>query len=150
MRFRTTILTTGKSAAGIVVPPEVVAALGSSRKPAVRVTIRGYTYRSTVATIDGRFMVGVSAENRTAAGVAGGDEVDVDMELDTAPRTVAVPDDFAAALAAEPAARAFFDGLSYSQRQWFVLGVTGAKTAETRQRRIDAAMDRLRDGRGQR
>jgi hypothetical protein len=150
MRFHTTILSAGRTAAGIVVPPEVIAALGSSRKPAVSVTIRGYTYRSTVATIDGQFMVGVSAENRAAAGVAGGDEVDVDIELDTAPRTVAVPDDFAAALAAEPKAEAFFEGLSYSQRQWFVLGITGAKAAETRQRRIDAALDRLREGRGQR
>jgi hypothetical protein len=150
MRFHTTILTTGKAASGIVIPPEVVSALGSSRKPAVSVTIRGYTYRSTVATIDGRFMVGVSAENRAAAGVQGGDEVDVDIELDTAPRTVGIPDDFAAALAAEPKAKAFFEGLSYSQRQWFVLGITGAKAPETRQRRIDAALDRLREGRGQR
>jgi len=150
MRFRTTILTTGKTAAGIVIPPEVVAALGSSRKPAVSVTIRGYTYRSTVATIDGRFMVGVSAENRANAGVAGGDEVDVDIELDTAPRTVTVPPDFAAALTPWPAARAFFDRLSYSQQSWFVLGIEDAKTPETRQRRIDAAVARLREGRGQR
>ena len=92
----------------------------------------------------------MSAENRAKAGVAGGDEVDVDIELDTEPRTVAVPPDFEAALAAEPKARAFFDGLSYSQRSWFVLGIEGAKTPETRQRRISGALDRLREGRGQR
>jgi Bacteriocin-protection, YdeI or OmpD-Associated/Domain of unknown function (DUF1905) len=150
VRFRTTILSAGKTAAGIVIPPEVVAALGSSRKPPVRVTIRDYTYRSTVATIDGRFMVGVSAENRAKAGVAGGDEVDVDIELDTEPRTVELPADFAAALEAEPKAKSFFDGLSNSQKGWFVGGIEGAKTAETRQRRIDGALDRLRKGRGQR
>ena len=150
MRFRTTILSAGKTAAGIVIPPDVLAALGTSRKPPVRVTIRDYTYRSTVATVDGRFMVGVSAENRAKAGVAGGDEVDVDIELDTEPRTVELPADFAAALEAEPKAKSFFDGMSNSQKGWFVSGIEGAKTQETRQRRIDGALDRLREGRGQR
>jgi Bacteriocin-protection, YdeI or OmpD-Associated/Domain of unknown function (DUF1905) len=150
LRFRTTILTSGKTAAGIVVPDDVIAALGAGRKPAVSVTIRGFTYRSTVATIDGRFMVGVSAENRAAAGVAGGDEVDVDLELDTAPRTVEVPADLAAALVPVPAARDFFDKLSYSEKRWFVLGIEDAKTPETRQRRVDKAVARLREGRGAR
>jgi hypothetical protein len=150
MKFRTTILQSGKTATGIEVPEEVVTALGSGRKPAVLATIGGHTYRSTIATMGGRFMLPVSAENRTAAGVAGGDEVDVDLELDTEPRTIDVPADFAAALDAEPAARKFFDGLSYSQQGWFVLGVEGAKKAETRQRRIEAAVTRLREGRGQR
>jgi len=150
MRFRVEILTTGKTAAGFVVPAEVMAALGAGKKPAVQVTINGHTYRSTVATIEGRPMIGVSAENRAAAEVEGGQTVDVDLELDTAPRTVDVPEDFAAALAPFPAARAFFDGLNYSERRWFVLGIDDAKTPETRQRRIDKAVDRLRSGRGQR
>ena len=106
MRFHTTILQGGKTATGIRVPDEVVEALGSGRRPAVTVTINGYTYRSTIAVMGGEYMVGVSAEHRAGAGVAGGDEVDVDLELDTAPREVAVPDDFGAALDAEPAARA--------------------------------------------
>jgi len=148
MRFRTTILTTGKAAAGIVIPPEIVEGFGSGRKPPVSVTINGFTYRSTVATIDGRFMVGVSADNRAKAGVAGGETVDVDIELDTAPRSVDVPDDLAAALGPYPAARAFFDGLSNSQKSWFVLGIEDAKTAETRQRRVEKAVERLREGRG--
>jgi hypothetical protein len=148
MRFRTTILTSGKTAAGIEIPRAVVEALGSGRKPPVAVTINGHTYRSTVATIDGKFMVGVSADNRAKAGVAGGETVDVEIELDTAPRTVAVPDDLAAALAPHPAARSFFDGLSNSQKQWFVLGIEDAKTPETRRRRIDKAVVRLRAGRG--
>jgi uncharacterized protein YdeI (YjbR/CyaY-like superfamily) len=92
-------------------------------------------------------MVGVSAENRAGAGVAGGDEVDVDVELDTAPREVDVPPDLAAALAAEPEARRTFEGLSYSNRSWHVLQVTGAKSEETRQRRIARSVDALKQGR---
>ncbi len=92
-------------------------------------------------------MIGVSAENRAAAGVAGGDEVDVDLELDTAPREISVPDDLAAALDAEPDARRTFDGLSYSNKSWHVLQVTGAKTDETRQRRIAKSVEALKAGR---
>jgi hypothetical protein len=147
MRFRTTILQSGKTATGIQVPAEVVEALGSGRRPAVKVTINGYTYRNTVAVIGGVYMVGVSAEHRAGAGVAGGDEVDVDVELDTAPREVAVPADFAAALDAEPNARRTFDGLSYSNKSWHVLQVTGAKTDDTRQRRIAKSVDLLKQGR---
>lgn len=147
MRFRTTIELGGKTATGIRVPDEVVEALGAGKRPAVTVTINGFTYRSTVAVMGGVYMVGVSAENRAGAGVAGGDEVDVDIELDTAPREVAVPADFAAALDAEPAARRTFDGLSNSNKSWHVLQVQGAKTDETRQRRIAKSVEVLREGR---
>jgi hypothetical protein len=147
MRFRTAILQSGKTATGIQVPDEVVEALGSGRRPPVTVTINGYRYRSTVAVMGGVFMVGLSAEHRAGAGVAGGDEVEVDLELDTAPREVTVPPDLAAALDAEPAARSTFDGLSYSNRSWHVLQVTGAKTEETRQRRIAKSVETLRQGR---
>jgi hypothetical protein len=147
VRFRTTIQQGGKTATGIQIPEEVVEALGSGKRPAVKVTINGYTYRSTVAVLGGRYMVGVSAEHRAGAGVAGGEEVDVDVELDTAPREVRVPDDFAAALDAEPAARRTFDGLSHSNRSWHVLQVEGAKTSETRLRRIARSVDVLRQGR---
>jgi hypothetical protein len=147
MRFRTTIVQSGKTATGIEVPGEVMEALGSGRRPAVRVTINGYSYRSTVASLGGKSMVGLSAEHRAGAGVAGGDEVEVDLELDTAPREVTVPADLAAALDAEPAARATFDGLSYSNRSWHVLQVTGAKTEETRRRRVTRSVEALRQGR---
>jgi hypothetical protein len=147
MRFRTTIVRSGKTATGIQVPDEVVAALGSGKRPAVKVTVNGYSYRSSVASIGGVFMVSLSAEHRAGAGVGGGDEVDVDLELDTAPREVAVPPDLAAALDAEPAARATFDGLSYSNKSWHVLQVTGAKSDETRQRRIARSVDTLKRGR---
>lgn len=147
MRFHTTIEQAGKTATGIRIPDEVVEGLGAGRRPAVRVTIGGYTYRSTVAVMGGAYMVGVSAENRAGAGVAGGDEVDVDIELDTAPREVTVPADFATALDSKPDARRTFDGLSYSNKSWHVLSIEGAKTDETRQRRIAKSVEALRDGR---
>ncbi len=147
MKFRTTILQGSKTATGIHVPDEVVAALGTSRKPAVRVTLNGYTYRSTVASMSGRFMVGVNAEVRKKAGVAGGDELDVEIELDTEPRIVQVPADFAAALATEPEAQAFFERLSYSHKRAHVMAIETAKAAETRQRRIDQSIAMLKAGR---
>jgi len=146
MRFRATLETEGKTATGINVPPDVVEALGAGKRPRVTVTINGHTYRSSVAVLGGRYMLGVSGENRAAAHVQGGDEVDVDLELDTAPREVAVPPDLASALAAEPAAQATFDGLSYSNKSWHVLQIDGAKSDETRQRRIARSVEALRDG----
>jgi len=147
MKFRTIILQGDKTATGIEVPESVMAALGAGRKPAVKVSIGDYTYRSSVATVGGKSMVGVSAEHRAGAGVAGGDEVDVNIELDTEPRIVTVPDELAAALDADPQARATFDRLSYSNRSWHVLQVTGAKTDETRQRRIARSIEVLHEGR---
>ena len=147
MRFRTTIMAAGKTAAGFEVPAEVVQALGAGRRPPVRVTINGYTYRNTVAVMGGTYMIGVSNEHRTASGARAGDVVDIDLELDTAPREVAVPPELAAALATDPAARATFEGLSYSNKSWHALQVTGAKTEETRQRRIAKSIEALRAGR---
>ena len=147
MKFRTTILESGGTTTGIRVPDEVMDALGKGKRPAVRVTINGFTYRSTVATLGGEPMVGVSAENRAGANVKGGDEVDVDIELDTEPREVSVPEDLAAALEADAAARGTWDRLSYSNRSWHVLQVTGARTDETRQRRIARSIEALREGR---
>ena len=143
---RDTLETEGKTATGINVPAEVVDALGGGKRPRVTVTINGHTYRSSVAVLGGRYMLGVSAENRAAAGVEGGQDVDVELELDTAPREVTVPPDFAAALTAEPAAQATFDGLSYSNKSWHVLQIDGAKTDETRQRRIAKSVEALRAG----
>jgi hypothetical protein len=147
MRFRAAIELGGKTATGIAVPPEIVEALGSGKRPRVRVTIREYTYRSTVAPMGGRFMLPVSAEVRQQAGVAAGDTVEIDLEPDTAPREVTLPPEFAAALDEEEGAKRFFDQLSYSNKQWHVLSIEGAKSAETRQRRIQKSLDMLRDGR---
>jgi len=146
MRFRATVLLGGKTATGIEVPDDVVTALGSSRRPAVIVTIGTYTYRSSITPRGGVFMLPVSAEVRAGAGIAAGDEVDVDVVLDHQPRELTVPPDFGAALDADAAARTFFDGLSYSHRLRHVLAIEAAKTPETRQRRIKAAVSTLSDG----
>lgn len=147
MRFRTTIQLNGKTATGIEVPEEVIEELGSGKRPPVRVTINGHGYRSTVAPRGERFLVGVSAENRESAGVAAGDEVDVEIELDTSPREVAVSPDFAAALESDAGAKRFFESLTHSQKQWYVLPIEGAKKPETRERRIEKALEMLGEGR---
>jgi hypothetical protein len=147
VKFRAKVETSGKTTMGFQVPPEIVEKLGAGKRPPVLVTINGYTYRSTVAPMGGVFMMGLSAENRAGAKVTGPGVIDVDMELDTAPREVTVPPDFAKALAADPAARRTFDGLSFSNKSWHVLQVQGAKTDETRQRRIAKSVEALREGR---
>jgi hypothetical protein len=144
MKFRALIEGTGKTAAGIEVPAEVVSALGSSKRPAVRVTINGHTYRSTVAVLGGRFMMGVSAEVRAAAGVAAGETVAVEMELDTAPREVPVPPALKKELAGDAAARQRFESLSYSKKRLLVDPIANAKTDETRERNLAKAMAQLR------
>ncbi len=142
----TTVIKTDGNNTGIEVPPEVIAQLGTSKKPPVVVTVAGYTYRNTVAVMDGLFMISLSKANREAAGVKGGDKVEVTLELDTEPREVSVPPDFAEALDRDADARRFFEGLSYSNRLRHVLSIEGAKTAETRQRRIAKAISDLREG----
>ena len=146
MRFRTTMLSAGKTALGFEIPPEVVDGLGAGKRPPVLVTINGYTYRNTVAVYGGVYMIGVSAENRAQAMVKGGDEVDVDLELDTAPREVEVPPELQVALDADPAAKATFEKLSYSNKSWHALQVTGTNNPETRARRLEKSIAALREG----
>jgi len=145
-KFRTTLIQSGKTATGIEVPAEVIQALGTSKKPAVRVTIGSHTYRSTVATMDGKFMLPVSAENRESAGIKAGNEVEVSVELDTEPRVLEIPADFAQALEADAAAKQFFESLNYSNKRRFVYQIEDAKTPETRQRRIEKSIASLREG----
>jgi hypothetical protein len=145
MRFRTKILPAGKTAAGIEVPAKVVAALGSSKRPPVRATINGFTYRSTVAVMGGKFMLGVSSEVRNSAGVAAGETVDIDLELDTEAREVPIPPDFAAALARDAKAKKAFDGLSYSKKLRLVIPID-VKAADIRKQRIAATIQKLREG----
>jgi hypothetical protein len=130
-------------ATGIVVPPDVIDSLGGSRRPAVTVTIGDYSYRSTVAPMGGQFLIPFAKEHRTRTGLGPGDTFDVTLELDTAPRTVEVPADLAAALDARPGARDAFDRLSYSIRKEHVRQVETAKAAETRERRIAKIVDSL-------
>jgi hypothetical protein len=146
MRFRTTIELGGKTATGFRVPPEVVASFGPRKRVPVRVTIGGHTYRSTVAPYGEAFMIPLSAENRTSAGVAAGDEVEVDIEPDTEPREVTVPPDLTGALDGAADARRYFDGLSYSHKRAYVLWIEEAKKAETRQQRIAKAVSMLQEG----
>lgn len=147
MKFHGVVELGGKTATGIPVPAEVVASLGGGKRPAVTVTLAGHTYRSTIAPMGGAFYLPLSAEHRTAAGLAAGDEVDVDVVLDTAPRTVDVPADLAAALDAEPSARTAFESLSTSNKRRHVLAIEAAKTDETRQRRIAKSVAELSSSR---
>jgi hypothetical protein len=143
MRFTTTLELAGKTATGFRVPVEVVAVLGKGKRPPVLVTINGYTYRNTVAVYGDEYLIGVAAEHREAAGLRAGDTIDVDLELDTAPREVDVPADLAAALDAKAGARRAFDALSYSNQRRITLSVEDAKTPETRQRRIEKSVGEL-------
>jgi Bacteriocin-protection, YdeI or OmpD-Associated/Domain of unknown function (DUF1905) len=146
MRFRAKILQSGKTAAGIEVPAKVVAALGSSKRPPVRATINGFTYRSSVASMGGKFMLGVPPEFREGAGVAAGDVVDIDLELDTEPREVSIPPDFAAALARDARAQQTFDAMSYSNKRRLLIPIEGIKSPETRERRIAKTVAMLSEG----
>jgi hypothetical protein len=146
VRFRSTVELGGKTATGIAVPDDVVAALASGKRPPVRVTIHGHTYRTTVASMGGRFLLPLSADNREAAKVAAGDQVDVDIEADTEVRDVSVPPDLADALARDERAQRFFDGLSYTHRKEWVRWIEEAKKAETRAARLDKTVASLRAG----
>jgi hypothetical protein len=147
MKFTAELLSTGKNTAGFEVPESVVEALGGGGRPKVSVTVNGFTFRTSIARMGGRYLLGFSAERRTEAGVAAGEVLEVDVELDTAPRELEVPEPLAAALAADRQAQAFWETLSYSNRQWHVLQITSAKTDATRERRIEKSIGMLREGR---
>ena len=144
MEFRATVVLGGKTATGIQVPDDVVEKLGSGKRPPVVVRIGDYTYRTTVAPMGGDFWIPLAAEHREAAGVQAEQEVDVSIELDTAPREVPLPDDLSAAM--DDAARAAFDGLAPSHRKEWVRWVEEAKKPETRRARIEKTVESLRAG----
>lgn len=141
MRFETTLSQIGNNT-GIEVPAEVVEALGGGRRAAVIVDVNGYVYPSTLAVMGGRQLIPFSADKRAATGLSGGDPIVVELQLDTAPRTVEVPDYLAAALDAA-GARAAFDALAPSARKAHVANVEGARTADTRARRITSLATKL-------
>ena len=145
VEFRTTVELGGKTATGLRVPDDVVEALGAGKRPAVQVTVGGHSYRTTVAPMGGAFYVPLAAEHREAARLAAGQEVDVAIELDTAPRETPLPDDLDAAL--DDDARAFFSGLAPSHRKEWVRWVEEAKKPETRAARIEKTAAALREGR---
>ena len=144
MRFTATVELGGKTATGIVVPDEVIAALGTSKRPPVTISINDYTYRTTAVRMGGRYLGRLAAENRAGAGVAAGDEVDVDIDNDAAPREVELPDDLAAAM--DDAARATYDTLSFTHRKEWVRWVEEAKRPETRATRVAKTAEALREG----
>ena len=142
--FTTSVVLDDKvNATGLRVPPEAIAALGKGKKPPVKVTLNGFTYRTTVAAFGDVYMIPLSQERREAAGVQAGEIVEVTLELDLEPRTVEVPDDLAAALAQKPGARDAFEALNFSTRKEHVRQVESAKAAETRQRRIAVIVAKL-------
>ena len=146
MRFRAKVLLAGKTATGVEVPAKIVEGLGSTKRPLVKVTINRHTYRSAIAPMGGTFMLGISDEVRKAAGVAAGDTIDVDVELDTQPREVSVPPELARALQKDAKAKKFFESLSYSKKYSLAGPIESGKTPETRQRNLEKAMKMLREG----
>ncbi len=144
-RFTTTLHQAGNNT-GIIVPPEIVEALGDGKKPALNVTINGFAYRSSLATMGGKFMISFSSDKRAATGLKGGDKIDVTLELDTAPRVMEVPPDLQAALAKSKAAKAYFATLSYSNQRRHIDPINDAKTAETRARRIEKSVALFAEG----
>jgi hypothetical protein len=130
---------------GIEVPPEVVEALCGGKRPPVTITINGHSWKSRVAIMRGRYLLGLSNANRNAAGITTGDEVDVEVELDVDPRIVVEPPDFARALQADPVARAAYDRLADSYKREHVRAIESAKKPETRARRIEKAITALRE-----
>jgi len=144
MRFPATVEPAG-NATGIEVPAEIVTALGGGKRPKVAITINGHTWRSRVASMGGRFIVGISAANRAACGIAEGDKVEAELQLDTAPRVVAEPPDLAEALDGDPQARAAFDRLAYGLKRKHVHAIQDAKTPQTRQRRIAKLITTIRE-----
>lgn len=144
MEFRTKVVLGGATATGLQVPDDVVEGLGAGKRPPVQVTVGGHTYRTTVAPMGGAYWVPLAAEHRQAAGVAADDEVDVRIELDTAPREVVLPEDLANAM--DRAARTAFDALAYSHQKEWVRWVQEAKRPETRATRISKTVESLRAG----
>jgi len=142
MKFETTLSQMGNNT-GIEVPADVVEALGGGKRAAVVVDVNGYVFSSTLGVMAGKHLVPFSADKRAATGLSGGDAISVDVQLDTAPRTVEVPDDLAAALG-DAGARGAFDALSPSARKAHVTAVESAKAADTRARRVAAIVDKLR------
>jgi Bacteriocin-protection, YdeI or OmpD-Associated/Domain of unknown function (DUF1905) len=146
IEFRAQLQPRGPAAA-VVLDDDQVAAVGEgARRFPVAATVNGYHWRTTVSRMGGEFLLGLSREVRQRAGAEAGDEVDVAIELDTAPRTVEVPEALAAALAADPQAKTAFDGLAVSHRKEYARWVDEAKREETRQRRVQQAVEMLRAG----
>ena len=146
IRFRAQLQPRGPAAAVVLDDAQVAEVGEGARRFPVVATVNGYTWRTSVARMGGEFLVGLSQEVRQGAGVQAGDEVDVTIELDSAPRDVEVPEALAAALAADPRAKAAFDGMAFTHRKEYARWVAEAKRDETRQRRVQQAVEMIRAG----
>ena len=144
MEFDAKLDLDGKTATGITVPPEIIESLGGGKRPKVQVTIKGYTFSTTIGAMKGAFKIPVSAERRHLMNAEAGDAVRVSLVLDTAPAEIEVPADLAEALAADQPTADFFEGLTASQRKGFIVPIEGAKTSDTRARRVEKALTALR------
>jgi hypothetical protein len=142
IKYKTTIVQTGNNT-GIHVPENMLEKLNGGKKPLVKVTVNGYTYRSAVGKMGDQFMISLSAENRKNAGVKGGDTLEVTVTLDTEPRTVELPSELQTALNKNKAAKAAFEKLAPSRKKAMALSVAEAKTEETKMKRIAKAMNEL-------
>jgi hypothetical protein len=145
MKFRAKVIPSGNATA-VEVPTDVMKALGSGPRPLIAVTVNGHMWRSRVALMRGQRLVGISAANRAASGIAEGDVVEVDLKLDTEPRVVPEPPDLAKALNDDPEARAVFERLPYGLKRKHVAAIEEAKTPEVRQRRIAKLAATMRSG----
>ncbi|SKC43887.1 YdeI/OmpD-associated family protein [Plantibacter cousiniae (nom. nud.)] len=143
MRFRTVIELQGNNT-GILIPDAVVEGLDRGKRVPVVVTVGATIYRSTITPMGGRYLIALSAANRAAAGVAGGDEVDVDLEVDDAPRVFPLPPELETALTGDEQALAAYGALSFSRQRALAEPVALAKTDATRDKRIAAAVEALR------
>jgi bifunctional DNA-binding transcriptional regulator/antitoxin component of YhaV-PrlF toxin-antitoxin module len=143
--FETTVAAVGNNT-GIVVPDELIERLGAGRRPSVIVNVNGYEYRNTVGVMGGKHMISISAAVRKKTGLKGGDPIHVKVTVVDTPREVDIPGDFTDALSAEPDTLAFFSKLSNSLQRYHVDNINGAKTTETRQRRIEKAVSLFREG----
>lgn len=136
MKFTTTIYQVGNNT-GIEVTEEIIQQLNAGKKPLVAVSLNGYTYQSAIASMSGKYLISLSAENRKNANVKGGDEVEVTLELDTVPRTVTLPEDFEIKLMVNTKAFSFYETLAPSMKKKLVTLIESAKTEETRKKRIE-------------
>jgi hypothetical protein len=146
IQFSTPLQPRGPAAA-VVLDDDQVAVIGEGAKrfPVVA-TVNGYTWRTSVARMGGEFLVGLSKEVRTGAGVEAGDNVEVRLELDAAPREVEVPEALAVALAADPQAKASFEQMAFTHRKEYARWIAEAKKDETRDRRVRQAVEMIRAG----
>jgi Bacteriocin-protection, YdeI or OmpD-Associated/Domain of unknown function (DUF1905) len=147
LRLHTTLVPRGPAAAIVLTDEQVAELTGGAKVAPVRVTINCHTLRLRLARMGGDALIGFSRAARTEAGVEPGEEVDVEIALDDAPREVEVPPDLAAAFADDAGARDAFDGLAFTHRKEFAQWVAEAKRAETRERRVAETLRMLRQGR---